>query len=73
MGALAVVPEPFGHRSPGRAVPDARAGQRVRDLVQQDLVDFVVFVPTRKVARHRDAVPIEAAEARAGLGVVEAE
>jgi hypothetical protein len=54
-------------------VPGARAGHRVRDLVQQDLVDLVVVVPRSQVPGDGDAPVGVVAQARALLGVVELE
>jgi len=73
VGALAVVPEPLRNRTPARAVTNPRSGQGVSDLVQEDLMDFVVFVAPGEVPRDGDSVLVEAAQASPGLGIVEAE
>ena len=51
----------------------AGTAERVRDLVQQDLVDVVVGEPCGQVATHRDPALGEVALPGAGLGVVEGE
>ena len=43
--ALADVAEIAGDRPPFRPVPHFRPGKRVRNLVQQHLVDFVIVEP----------------------------
>ena len=53
--------------------PDAGAGHRVRDLVQQHLVDLVVLVAGGEVLRDGDALVGVVAQPGAGLRVVEAE
>src|SRR6185312_11101237 len=71
--SLALVAELCGHTLPFRSVPRVRPRDRVRDLVQQHLVDLVVLVAAGEVARDTDAAVGVVAEPRPRLRVVEAE
>ena len=71
--ALADVTEIPGDCLPLRAVPNLRPGNRVRDLVQEHLMNFVIVETACQVAGHRNPVRTEIAQPGAGLRVVEAE
>lgn len=71
--ALTVIPEVPGDRPPASSVPDAGAGQRVRDFVQQNLMHLVIRIAAGEVARHGDPVLVKAAQPGPRLRVVESE
>lgn len=52
------------NKFPLRAVPRPRPGNRVGNLVQQHLMNFVIIEASRKVARDRD--PLRAVVAHPG-------
>jgi hypothetical protein len=72
VGSLSVVAELARNRSPPWSVPHPRPGEGMSDLVQEHLVDLVVFVTTGKVPGNGDPVLVEVAQAGPGLGIVEA-
>lgn len=51
-------------------MPRARAGESVRDLVQQRLMDGIVVEALSQVARDGDALAPEVTQARASRGAV---
>jgi hypothetical protein len=49
MGSFAVIADVFGNLFPLRAVPCTGTCQRMGDLVEKDLVDFIIFIFGRKI------------------------
>ena len=73
VSSLAVVSEFPRDRAPTRTVADSGTGECVRNLVQQNLMDLVVFVAPGEVAGDGYPVLVEATEPGARLRIVEAE
>lgn len=69
--AAADIPELGGDATPAGAVPGLRPGNRVRHLVEEDLMNLVVLKLRGEVARHSDAVICEVALPRPPLCVIE--
>jgi hypothetical protein len=73
MQTLPGVAEVCRNGLPAGTVASFYSGQRVRHLVQQNLVNLIVFVPSGQVPRYGDSFFGVTAEPRASLGVVETE
>jgi len=73
MKTFSFIAEVVGYLFPLGSVTGARSGNGVRDLMQQDLVDFVILISRSQILGHGDALVGVVAEARPRFGVVEGE